>query len=335
MKPAFNRPVIYTSMLSEQSLGIEAYHPVYASVVQDEFTIRTPDALMSGLATELLIKNCCPDINIDTLLWCDVQHLLASIKIASQGFNLDVLLRCPKCKANDPYEINLQEVMPFLNVSKWFTPLSINDFEVMLQSPTYKEYSKFAIEEFKINKQLYQITQMNDPETYGEYISSLVAKQHQLTIEYQSKYIHSITLRDQIVRDPLYIKEWFQQCEISIQHQILKYIEDAAKDCTISSFAVTCDECKFAFSVPIDLDNCVTFRQRLIPASHDEVLNIIKQMGEETKSMVDDLLKLCWYMRGSVSYSEAYSLTIHDRKCISKIIENNIELTKESGMPIL
>jgi len=335
MKPNFNRPVIYSSLLSEQAENMINNHAIYASVVTDEFTTRTPDALMNGLATELLIKNCCPDIDIKNLLWCNIQHLLASIKIASQGSDLEVLLRCPKCKANDPYEINLQNVIPYLTAKKWFTPLNIDNFEIALQSPTYKNYSDFSIEEFKLNKQLYQITQMNEPETHGQYISSLMSQRQELVGAYQSKYIKSVSVDGMLVDEPKYVREWYRQCDINLTVQLGKYIEEAIKECSISSFAVTCDECKFPFMVPIDLDQCSTFRQRLIPASQEEVLNIINQMGEETKALSDDLLKMVWYMRGGISYTEAYSLTNHERKCIAKIIENNIEITKESGIAII
>lgn len=37
-------------------------------------------------------------------------------------------------------------------------------------------------------------------------------------------------------------------------------------------------------------------------------------------------------MRGA-SFSEAFALTLEDRKIISKIIEGNMEITKETGHP--
>lgn len=37
-------------------------------------------------------------------------------------------------------------------------------------------------------------------------------------------------------------------------------------------------------------------------------------------------------MRGA-SFSEAFALTYEDRQIIAKIIENNMEITKETGHP--
>lgn len=38
-------------------------------------------------------------------------------------------------------------------------------------------------------------------------------------------------------------------------------------------------------------------------------------------------------MRGSISYSEAHLLDVEERKLIGKIIEENLETTKTSGLP--
>ena len=38
-------------------------------------------------------------------------------------------------------------------------------------------------------------------------------------------------------------------------------------------------------------------------------------------------------MRGGLSFTEAYMLDLQDREIISKIVEENLEVAKESGMP--
>lgn len=38
-------------------------------------------------------------------------------------------------------------------------------------------------------------------------------------------------------------------------------------------------------------------------------------------------------MRGSISYDDAVMLSFEDRKAISKIVKDNLETTKESGLP--
>ena len=256
MKLNFNRPVLYVSLLSEQASGITRNHSVYASTAIDEFTLRTPDALMNGIAMELYLKNCCPNLdNPNSILLCDLQHLLASIKIASQGPELEVLLRCPNCNTIDPYIINLQQVLPSLSANKWFSSITIDDFHFSFRSPTYKEFTYFAIEDFKISKQLFQISKLDSPENYSAMTASLLEKKRKFQLEYQSLCINSISNGENITTSNReFIMEWFNQCEISIQKQIVDYITSAIKESSIADFSVSCSECKNNFSAPLDLD---------------------------------------------------------------------------------
>lgn len=44
-------------------------------------------------------------------------------------------------------------------------------------------------------------------------------------------------------------------------------------------------------------------------------------------------MKLIWYMRGAVSLEDAYTMGPEDREFIARLIEENIETTKKSGLP--
>jgi hypothetical protein len=60
---------------------------------------------------------------------------------------------------------------------------------------------------------------------------------------------------------------------------------------------------------------------------------LVVEYEQESKALKDELFRICWYMRGGIPPSEAYLLTYEDREIISKIIEKNLEITKESGQP--
>jgi hypothetical protein len=336
-RPVFNRPVLYTSLLSEQIRGIDGNHAIYSTVVADEYTLRTPDALLNGTATTQIIKNCCPDIQVpQNLLICDIQHLLSSIKIATQGTNFEFTLTCPGCGATDPYETNLQLSMPALSAKKWFNTFQIDSLTLAFYPPTYDQFCKFSIAEFKLNKQLYTISTSDIVDKYTETLAELLEQKRKLQSIYHCSCIRSITdSNNEPVISRLFIDEWFNNCDVSIQNKVTNYIALANKACTFPDIHVKCSSCDKEFNVPLDLDFSNHFRQKLIPASEEEILSIIKKMGDDTKSITTDLLKLVWFMRGSISYTEAYNLTTFERKAISKIIEDNLEMTKKTGMPII
>ena len=60
---------------------------------------------------------------------------------------------------------------------------------------------------------------------------------------------------------------------------------------------------------------------------------IVDDYDRESKAKKDELFRLCWYMRGGVTYTEAMDLGYEDRVIIGKIIESNLSTTKESGLP--
>lgn len=42
---------------------------------------------------------------------------------------------------------------------------------------------------------------------------------------------------------------------------------------------------------------------------------------------------MSWYMRGGISYEQALQLSKSERDIIGKIIKENMETTKKSGLP--
>lgn len=67
--------------------------------------------------------------------------------------------------------------------------------------------------------------------------------------------------------------------------------------------------------------------------SVDQIVGWIEQLEKESKAIKTEILKLCWYMRGSISYDEGMLLSQLDRNIISEIVKENIETTQKSGLP--
>ncbi len=65
----------------------------------------------------------------------------------------------------------------------------------------------------------------------------------------------------------------------------------------------------------------------------DAISDMVDGMEKETQNIRLDVLKLCWYMRGGVTYDEAMQMNVKEREMISTIIKENLETTKKSGLP--
>ncbi len=64
-----------------------------------------------------------------------------------------------------------------------------------------------------------------------------------------------------------------------------------------------------------------------------EILEEVKHMENGQKEVKNEIMKLCWYMRGSITLDEGYNLSYEDRAIIGDIVKENLETTKKSGMP--
>lgn len=67
--------------------------------------------------------------------------------------------------------------------------------------------------------------------------------------------------------------------------------------------------------------------------SNEEIVNLLEKMEKESKAMRDNVLRLCWYMRGAIDYSDGMMLSRVDQEIINKIIKDNLETTKKSNLP--
>ena len=66
---------------------------------------------------------------------------------------------------------------------------------------------------------------------------------------------------------------------------------------------------------------------------NDAIVELLESYDKESKAMREEVLRLCWWMRGGLTYEEAYMLSPQERELIGKIIDSNMEATKKSGMP--
>jgi hypothetical protein len=66
---------------------------------------------------------------------------------------------------------------------------------------------------------------------------------------------------------------------------------------------------------------------------YEDSVSLIEQQERESKAIKEELLRICWYMRGGISYDDAALLSQTERGIIDKIIKDNMETTKKSGLP--
>jgi hypothetical protein len=66
---------------------------------------------------------------------------------------------------------------------------------------------------------------------------------------------------------------------------------------------------------------------------NSDMLKFFNDMEADSKNLRNELLKICWFMRGGVSYQEALNMGPEDRMIVGNIIKENMDTTKKTGQP--
>jgi len=63
-----------------------------------------------------------------------------------------------------------------------------------------------------------------------------------------------------------------------------------------------------------------------------EIIKYLDDLETESKALKKEILKMCWFMRGGLTYDEAMCLSQFEREAIVSIVEENLEISKKSGL---
>jgi hypothetical protein len=66
---------------------------------------------------------------------------------------------------------------------------------------------------------------------------------------------------------------------------------------------------------------------------NQDIVKLINDYDRESKALREEILRICWHMRGGLTYDEGFMLSQQERDIIGNIIKDNMETTKKSGMP--
>jgi len=70
--------------------------------------------------------------------------------------------------------------------------------------------------------------------------------------------------------------------------------------------------------------------------SVQEIQDKLVGLEKEVKRFKEDLFRISWYMRGGVTVNDLLTIySFEDREAIYAVINDNIEATKVSQMPLL
>jgi len=67
--------------------------------------------------------------------------------------------------------------------------------------------------------------------------------------------------------------------------------------------------------------------------NNEDIAELIESYDTNSKALRNNILKLIWHMRGSITLEEGFTMGFADRELINSLIKENLETTKNTGLP--
>lgn len=226
----------------------------------DEILLKTPDALLTGESTVKVIQSCCPNIvdgwDISNL---DIDALLVAIRIATAGNIMPVTHTCPNCSAENNYDINVSTFLDHFATCKFDPKIVVGDLVIKVCPLSYRQVTDFNIENFILQKRLYQTFEMPDEEEKTKLISELYQELAKLQNKIFVASIEQIEIGDKFVTEKPFIQEWLENVDKSVFTSLKDHIEANNATWKIPNSTVKCDTCETEAEIQLDLDQSSFF----------------------------------------------------------------------------
>lgn len=263
----FRQPAIYIRLPSDgnfypsDALDMPANRelPVLPMTAVDEITYRTPDALFNGTAVVDVIKSCVPNIkNPWNMPSIDVDAVLASIRIASYGHELDIDCRCTKCQNIDEVSIDLRTSIEKIKSPNYSESIPHGDLKIFFCPMTYQDINENNLAQFEDQK-LMQIVedQTASDEQKRKQMSEILKKITDMTMKALAKSISHIQTPESHVDNKAHISEWLANCDRALFNKIRNHIVSSKKTAELQPFNMKCTSCgnEYEQLYTLDLSN--------------------------------------------------------------------------------
>lgn len=263
----FRQPKVFVSLPSQGVYnepgvisGDPANLPVFGMTGMDEILLKTPDALLTGESTVRVIQSCCPGItDAWTVSNLDVDTLLVAIRIATYGNTMSITHICTNCATDNNYDIDVSKFLDHFAQCKFNHDVVIDDLTIRLRPLNYKQVTEFNLENFALQKRLYQISELPDSEEKTQQVAEIYNDLGVLQNKVMIAGVEQVEIPGNIVTEYAYIKEWIENSDTRIFDAVRKQVQSNNTTWQLPTNKIKCDNCGTENSITINLDQSSFF----------------------------------------------------------------------------
>ena len=230
--------------------------PILPMTAVDEVTSRTPDALFNGSAVVNVISSCVPNIkDCWTIPAVDFNALLAAVRIASYGHEMEIGSTCPACGQIHEYTIDVRQALDQLRMPDYDTPAQLGDLSVYFTPMTYRQLNEVSRVQFGDQKLMQVINSSENTEEekmvkLGEAFKRITY----LTIRSIAQSIGAIKSANLMVTDYEQIEEFLINAPKDVFNKIRDHAVKLREATDLNPVDITCDNCQNQYNQEFTLD---------------------------------------------------------------------------------
>jgi RNase P subunit RPR2 len=230
--------------------------PILPMTAVDEVTSRTPDALFNGSAVVNVLSSCVPNIkdcwNIPAV---DFNALLAAVRIASYGHEMEIGSTCPACGETHQYTVDLRSALDQIRLPDYDTPSVIGDLSCYFVPMTYRYLNEVSQVQFEDQKLMQVINSSGATEEekmvkLGEAFKRITY----LTIRSIAQSIGAIKSANLMVTDYEQIEEFLINAPKDVFNKIRDHAVKLREATDLNPVDITCDNCQNQYKQEFTLD---------------------------------------------------------------------------------
>lgn len=228
--------------------------PIFGMTGLDEILFKTPDALFNGDASSKVIESCCPYISdARNMPSFDVDAVLIAIRMATYGETMTVTSRCTACQTENDYEINLGKIVEYFSSLGFDNTVKFGEITIKLRPLTYQQMTNFSLENFKLQRLLFQIGDVPEAEQQ-EQLDSVYKRLGELQVELFMSSIESVMTPETTVTDSELIRDWLQNTDREVYNTVKQKLELNKDIWSIPKQHTKCSSCGHEDDIEITLD---------------------------------------------------------------------------------
>jgi hypothetical protein len=238
---------------------------VMAMRAADEMIMKSPDALMSGLAVETLLRSCVPEIkDVHQLPTPDVDTLLLAIRCATYGSIMKVETECPKCQAINEYDFDITFMLDTVTpLEKEYSIRITDDIVIYVKPFTFRSTTQISTAIFQETRKMQLIDQTPDvsDEERQRQMNASFSRLHSINIQMIAESVEKIVVPEGVITNRDHISEYIFNIDKNISSKIEEKIKQINNSGLNKNHTVTCASCTHEWETIVEFDPASFFEQ--------------------------------------------------------------------------